>query len=103
MFILDRLAVQEKELWMITINHQGKRKEILFSFSNFSEVNTFGMEYVRYQREMLTHVNVGKFILAYLYLVNGLSNLGNIYSCFKNREITKLIISQRHTLKVTQN
>ena len=87
-------------MWMITIKHQGKRKEILLSFSNFLEVDIFGMEYVRYWREMLTHVNVGKFILAYLYLVNGLSNLGNIYSCFKSMEIRKLIISQRRTLKV---
>lgn len=87
-------------MWMITIKHQGKRKEILLSFSNFLEVDIFDMEYVRYWSEMLTHVNVGKFILAYLYLVNGLSNLGNIYLCFKNREIRKLIISQRHTLEV---
>ena len=52
---------------------------------------------------MLTNVDIDKFILAYLYLVNGLSNLGKIYSRFKSREIRKLTISQRHALKVLQD
>lgn len=52
---------------------------------------------------MLTNVDIDKFILPYLYLVNGLRSLGKIYSRFKNREIRKLTISQRHTLKVLQN
>lgn len=52
---------------------------------------------------MLTNVDADKVILAYLYLVNRLSNLGNTYSCFKTREIRKLNICQRHTLKILQN
>lgn len=46
---------------------------------------------------MSTNADVDKVMLVYLYLVNGLSNLGNTYSCFKNREIRKLTISQGHT------
>lgn len=77
-----------------------KEKRYLFCFSNFSEVDIFGTESLRYWRKTLTNVDA---ILAYLYLVNRLSNLGNIYSCFKTREIRKLTICQRHTLKVLQN
>lgn len=69
----------------------------MFCFSNFLEVDIFGMEHLKVWREMLTHVDVDKFILAYLYLLNGVSNLGKIYSHFKNREIRKLTISQRCT------
>lgn len=77
-----------------------KEKRYLFCFSNFSEVDIFGTESLRYWRKTLTNVDA---ILAYLYLVNRLSNLGNTYSCFKTREIRKLTICQRHTLKVLQN
>lgn len=49
---------------------------------------------------MITNVDADKVILAYLYLVNGQSYPGNTYLCFKNREIRKLTIAQRHTLKV---
>lgn len=50
---------------------------------------------------MLTKVDIDQVISAYLYLVNRLSNLGKIYSRFKNREIRKLTL--RGTLKVSQN
>lgn len=80
-----------------------KEKRYLFCFSNFSEVDIFGTESLRYWRKTLTNVDADEAILAYLYLVNRLSNLGNTYSCFKTREIRKLTICQRHTLKVLQN
>lgn len=46
---------------------------------------------------MSTNVDVDKVMLVYLYLVNGLSNLGSTYSSFKSREIRKLTIFQGHT------
>lgn len=70
-----------------------------FCFSNFLEVDIFGMESLRYWREVLTSVHIDKFILAYLYLVNELiSNLGKIYSHVKNRQVRKLI-SEAHSGK----
>lgn len=65
----------------------------LFHFSNSLEVDIFGMEGLRYWRRMLTNVDIDKFILAYVELVNGLiSNLGKIYSHVKNRQVRKLIL-----------
>lgn len=56
------------------------------------------MESLRYWRELLTNVRIDTFILAYLYLVNGLiSNLGKIYSHVKKKQVRKLIL--RSTLK----
>lgn len=70
-------------------------KFIMFCFSGFLEVDVLGMESLRYRREMLTNVDVDKFILTYLYLVNGLSILGKTYSHLKKGR--KLIL--RGTLK----
>lgn len=68
----------------------------MFCFSGFLEVDVLGMESLRYRREMLTNVDVDKFILIYLYLVNGLSILGKILFTLKKG---KKANSQRHTLK----
>lgn len=71
----------------------------LFCFSNFLKVDIFGMESLRYWRELLISVRTDKFILAYLYLVNELiSNLGKVYSHVKNRQVRKLI-SEAHSGK----
>lgn len=80
-----------------------QKKKDEFCFSNFLEVDIFGTEGLRYWKKMITNVDVDKVILAYLYLVNGQSYPGNTYLCFKNREIRKLTIAQRHTLKVLQH
>lgn len=67
--------------WLCTI------KRCLLCFSSFSEVDTFGMESSSYWRKMLTNVDVDKVLLAHLYLVNGLSDLGHICTCCNSREI----------------
>lgn len=54
---------------MITVKHRGSREQTLslFCSSNFLEVDIFGMESLRYWRDMFTKVAAHRFIVAYLY------------------------------------